>query len=71
MSQTHPSPTDTAQTFAEAGQTTDRGLVGEFVGFMSDNAKWWMIPFVVVFGLLGSLLVLGASGAAPFIYALF
>lgn len=38
---------------------------------MKDNAKWWLIPFLVVFGLLGVLLVLGATGAAPFIYALF
>ncbi len=47
------------------------GLLGDFVGFMAENKKWWMIPFAVVFVLLGALLVLGATGAAPFIYALF
>ncbi len=49
----------------------NHGLLGDFVGFMAENKKWWMIPFAVVFGLLGALLVLGATGAAPFIYALF
>jgi hypothetical protein len=57
--------------FDEAGKDASQGIVSDFVGFMRDNAKWWLIPFLVVFGLLGLLLVLGATGAAPFIYALF
>jgi hypothetical protein len=32
---------------------------------------WWLTPILVVFGLLGILLVLGVTGAAPFIYTLF
>ena len=67
---THSNPPQ-PQSFADAGQAAQRGLLGEFVGFMSDNAKWWLIPFGVVFGLLGTVLVLGSTGAAPFIYALF
>ena len=57
--------------FESAGEGTKQGLVGEFFGFMKDNAKWWLIPFLIVFGLLGILLIAGATGAAPFIYALF
>jgi hypothetical protein len=38
---------------------------------MAENKMWWLTPILVVFGLLGVLLVLGATGAAPFIYTLF
>ena len=57
--------------FEDAGKDAHQGIVGEFFGFMKDNAKWWLIPFLIVFGLLGILLIAGATGAAPFIYALF
>jgi hypothetical protein len=57
--------------FLQAAADKDRGIVGEFVAFMAENKMWWMTPILVVFGLLGILLVLGATGAAPFIYALF
>ncbi len=62
---------DNQESFDEISKGKHQGVVGEFFGFMKDNAKWWLIPFLVVFGLLGVLLVLGATGAAPFIYALF
>lgn len=62
---------DDNQSFDELATGSNQGVMGEFFGFMKDNAKWWLIPFLVVFGLLGLLLVLGATGAAPFIYALF
>lgn len=57
--------------FAMAGQTRDRGLIGEFLGFCAENSKWWLVPFLVVFGLMSALLLLGSTGAAPFIYTLF
>ena len=59
------------KSFREATQESQKGLIGEFWGFMSENAKWWLIPFLVVFGLLGIVLVLGSTGAAPFIYTMF
>ncbi|MDP6930750.1 MAG: DUF5989 family protein [Planctomycetota bacterium] len=40
-------------------------------GFMRENAKWWLLPFLIVFGLLGILLIFGSGAAAPFIYTLF
>ena len=49
----------------------ERELVSEFVMFMAENKMWWLTPILVVFGLLGVLLVLGATGVAPFIYTLF
>ncbi|MFO1054181.1 MAG: DUF5989 family protein [Planctomycetota bacterium] len=59
------------ESFDDLATGTQQGVVGEFFSFMKDNAKWWLIPFLVVFVLLGVLLLLGATGAAPFIYTLF
>lgn len=59
------------ESFLEASKKSQGGLISEFFGFMKDNAKWWLIPFLVVFGLLGLLLLAGATGAAPFIYTMF
>lgn len=64
-SQPMPSPS-----FDDASRTARQGLVGELLGFMAENAKWWLIPFLLVFGMLGGVLALGATGAAPFIYVL-
>ncbi|MEC7723976.1 MAG: DUF5989 family protein [Planctomycetota bacterium] len=57
--------------FLQAAKQQERGLVSEFVMFMAENKMWWLTPILIVFGLLGVLLVLGATGVAPFIYTLF
>ena len=57
--------------FRGALDTERSGLLRDFRDFMAENAKWWLTPFLLVFGLLGAALVLGASGAAPFIYTIF
>ncbi|MGE3855064.1 MAG: DUF5989 family protein [Planctomycetota bacterium] len=49
----------------------DPGIVAEFVDFLTHHKKWWLTPIVLVLLLLGVLLVLGSTGAAPFIYTLF
>lgn len=54
--------------FLDAAQQKERGLVRELVMFMRENKLWWMAPILVVFALLGVLLVLGATGVAPFLY---
>lgn len=46
-------------------------LVGEFWQFLRTNKKWWLLPILVVFLLLGILMLLGGTAAAPFIYTLF
>ena len=57
--------------FLQAATEEERGIVAEFVSFMAENKLWWLTPILVVFGLLGVLLILGATGMAPFIYTLF
>lgn len=47
------------------------GLIAEFIDFLLHNKKWWLIPIVVVLLMLGLLVLLSGTGAAPFIYTLF
>jgi hypothetical protein len=57
--------------FLQAASGKDRGIVSEFIAFMAENKMWWLTPILIVFGLLGVLLLLATTGAAPFIYTLF
>jgi Family of unknown function (DUF5989) len=57
--------------FEQAGEERPLTLVQEFMQFIVENKKWWMIPIVLSFALIGLLVVLSATGAAPFIYTLF
>lgn len=43
----------------------------EFLLFVKENKAWWLVPILVVLGLVSLLVVLTASGAAPFIYTVF
>ena len=48
------------------------GILVEFFGFLRQNKKWWIIPMVAVFLLLGLILfAVQSSAVAPFIYTLF
>lgn len=57
--------------FAEQASQPQPGLVREFVDFLLDNKKWWLAPLVVMLLLVSLLVILGGTGAAPFIYTLF
>ena len=63
--------TQEARDLDEQARQTQRGIVGEFVDFLLHNKKWWLAPIILVLLLVGLLLVLGGTGAAPFIYTLF
>ena len=58
-------------TFSEAAQTRQKGMLAEFWDFVIHNKKWWLTPIIIVLLLVSALIVLGSSGAAPFIYSLF
>ena len=57
--------------FERLGEEDQLSLVSEFILFIKENKAWWMIPIVLVLGLVGILVVLSSTGAAPFIYTLF
>jgi len=47
-------------------------VLSEFVQFLRQEKKYWLVPIVVVFILFGLLIVFSQSSAvAPFIYTLF
>ena len=55
--------------FINTGKTN---IVHEFLLFLWTNKLWWMMPVVLVMGLLVALMIFAAqSSATPFIYALF
>ena len=47
------------------------GLLAEYWSFVRQTGKWWLVPVLVVTLVLGLLIFLGGTGAAPFIYTLF
>ncbi len=51
-------------------QQKQLSLPQEFLLFITENKKWWLLPIFGVLCLLGLLVVLGSTGAAPFIYTL-
>ncbi|MGA2256589.1 MAG: DUF5989 family protein [Thermoguttaceae bacterium] len=56
--------------FEKANLEKPMGIVREFLLFLAENKKWWLLPIVVVL-VLCSLLAIVATGIAPYIYALF
>lgn len=57
--------------FEQEGDEKPLSLIQEFMQFIVENKKWWLIPILLSFGLIGLLVVLSSTGAAPFIYTLF
>jgi hypothetical protein len=56
----------------ERGLAARRGsMAGELARFLAHTRKWWLLPILVVMLLLGVLMLLGGTVAAPFIYTLF
>ena len=44
----------------------------DLIGFLRDRKKYWLVPMILIFLLLGILIVIGGGSAvAPFIYTLF
>ena len=47
-------------------------VLSEFVQFLTQEKKYWLVPIVIVFVLFGLLIVFSQSSTvAPFIYTLF
>ena len=51
---------------------TNHEMIGDLWGYMKSHKKLWLLPIIVVLGLVGALLVFAQGSAlAPFIYTLF
>jgi hypothetical protein len=47
-------------------------IAAEYIEFLKQNKKWWLVPIVIALLLLGALIVATQGNAlAPFIYTLF
>jgi len=60
-----------ASTFAHEADQAAPGFVREVWDFLRFNKKWWLAPILIALVVIGGILILGATGAAPFIYTLF
>ena len=57
--------------FEKAAGDKQGGIISEFINFLLNNKKFWLLPLMIVLLLLGTLIMLGGTAAAPFIYTLF
>lgn len=57
--------------FEQANQEKQAGIVAEFIAFLKDNKKFWLIPLLLALFGIGAIIILGGTSAAPFIYTLF
>jgi hypothetical protein len=57
----------------EQKAATERGggFLQEIMRFLWQTKKWWMLPIVVALVIVGVLIFLSSTAAAPFIYTLF
>ena len=50
----------------------NQSIISEFWGFLKIRKRYWLLPIVIMLGLLSALIVFTESSAvAPFIYTLF
>lgn len=57
--------------FEKLGKEKQLSLVQEFLVFVMQNKKWWLVPIFLVLAAMAALIALSSTGAAPFIYTLF
>jgi F0F1-type ATP synthase assembly protein I len=62
---------DQVDAFERQADLAAPGLVGETIGFLRHNKKWWLAPLLIVLALVGLLVLAQGSVLAPFIYTLF
>ncbi len=71
MQKNVPTQESDEERFAREAEEENIGFLAEFVLFLRENKKWWLIPLIGSLLLLGAISLLAASGAAPFIYTVF
>jgi hypothetical protein len=60
-----------AAEFCQLATQPPTGILREFIDFLLQNKKWWLIPIVMAMFLVALMITLGSSGAGPFIYSLY
>ena len=71
MSNKSQPPTKTpVNDFERQAEEAQPGLIAEFIDFLKHSKKWWLTPIIVVLSLIGFLMFLGGTAAAPFIYSI-
>lgn len=43
----------------------------DFYYFLKENKRWWLIPFILTLLVVGLVVLLSGTGAAPFVYTFF
>ena len=57
--------------FASQAEQQQPGLLVEPWEFLRNNKKWRLTPIILLLLLIGALILLAGTAAAPFIYPLF
>ena len=70
-SQSDHSTKETESEFVMHATECRPGLIAELWEFLATNKKWWLTPIVLVLLLVGGLILMSGTAAAPFIYTLF
>ncbi len=63
-------PANQRDAFEQASEEARPSLIAEFRYFLAHSKKWWLLPILLVLGVVALLAIFSASGIAPFIYAL-
>ena len=66
-----PCPRRQGDEFQLLASQPPKSIVREFIEFLLENKKWWLIPIAMGMLLVGLMAILGSSGAGPFIYSLY
>jgi uncharacterized protein DUF5989 len=54
-----------------AASSRQGGVFGDFWHLLRSSRKWWLLPVIALLMIFGTLMLLGGTAAAPFIYTLF
>jgi hypothetical protein len=57
--------------FHKEAQGKTPSLLKEFILFLADNKKWWLLPILMMLAFFSLLAAFASTGAAPFIYTMF
>lgn len=66
-----PVETSNQPDFAAQAELAPQSFARELWDFVRVNKKWWLTPIILVLLVLGALIIIGGTAAAPFIYTLF